>query len=353
MSKLKIENGVATYMYNDTPYTLSFLSPSDSSIVLGNLKYSELKFPLSYRVSEFNLVYLLPWYWNVTGVSVEPLSVLDTQVNTQPNSVPQSYKDCIDDSLENSENVPLPVPLLPTAQWVADPSVDSTSSITDQIQDTDTNPEPNPNPDTGTGIFPWLQNIINAIKSLPQAIADAFNNLLQKLFVPSAETIAETESMLHQKLPVIDSIASWVDELMKIMQNPNDYASTLSFTVDMSKATDTYWNYGNSKTSALSMTWYTEKYKSTVDDIIVGIAWLIFLWNLHCMLPSIISAVSTVHFNTANISYQKDGMELRNAEMEFRKENLEVRREKMEIQKDWNKLSREKYNKANDKFKKG
>ena len=154
--------------------------------------------------------------------------------------------------------------------------------------------------------------------SLGQATIDAFgemiNSIFTKLFVPSEATLTEITNLLDEKLPLITDLSSWVDDLMKIMQSPKDYASKLTFNVDMSKAENTHWDYGDSSTNALSASWYM-KYKSTVDDIIVGIAWLIFLWNAHCRLPAIISAISTTTFAGANLEYQKYSVNTRTKKM--------------------------------------
>lgn len=149
-----------------------------------------------------------------------------------------------------------------------------------------------------------LDNILDGIASIPQAITDG----IASLFVPSEATLAETKSLFESKFVFATQIDSWIDELMEIMQNPDDYASTLTFTVDMSKATDTYWDYGGSTSNALDMSWYTP-YKDVVDDIIVGIAWLILLWNLHGQLPAIISAFHSGTYSIASADYQKERVE--------------------------------------------
>lgn len=203
--------------------------------------------------------------------------------------------------------------------------------------------------DTGTisNILDWLKaawniftDILDAITAIPSAIGEFFGKILKvavqgdvslgqatidafgemisdvvtTLFVPSEATVSEITDLLDEKLPLITDLSSWVDDLMKIMQSPEDYASNLTFDVDMSKAENTYWDYGDSSTNAISVSWYM-KYKSTVDDIIVGIAWLIFLWNVHCQLPAIISAVSTTTFAGANLEYQKYSVNTRTKKM--------------------------------------
>lgn len=203
--------------------------------------------------------------------------------------------------------------------------------------------------DTGTisNILDWLKavwniftDILDAITAIPSAIGEYFGKILKvavqgdvslgqatieafgemisdvvtTLFVPSEATVSEITDLLDEKLPLITDLSSWVDDLMKIMQSPEDYASNLTFDVDMSKAENTYWDYGDSSTNAISVSWYM-KYKSTVDDIIVGIAWLIFLWNVHCQLPAIISAVSTTTFAGANLEYQKYSVNTRTKKM--------------------------------------
>lgn len=142
-------------------------------------------------------------------------------------------------------------------------------------------------------------SILDAIKSIPQRIIDGIGEMLKSLFIPSDASIAEVKTMLDEKVPAVADLKTWSNDLTYIIEHPENYASTLEFEVDFGKA-NTYWDYGGSKTSMIKMDWYFN-YKDKVDSIIIGIAWLVFLWNLYGQLPNIISAVgSGVYLDTRN-----------------------------------------------------
>lgn len=225
-------------------------------------------------------------------------------------------------SLPNAITLPLDTEsALAIANGEAEAEIDATPSTS-----TDTSAQ-------WTSLWDWLKSILDGILSIPGAILDGLASVLVSVFVPSESALAITKDLFESKFQFGTQIDTWIDELMEIMSNPEDYASTLTFTVDMSKATDTYWDYGDSKSNAFDMSWYI-KYKATVDDIIVGIAWLVLLWNLHGQLPSIISAVHSGTYSIASLDYQKSSMDLRREEMEFRKSAMPVKEQELEVRKD-------------------
>lgn len=134
-----------------------------------------------------------------------------------------------------------------------------------------------------------LNKILNAIETLASAIASAIGSILSTLFIPSEETLQKVKDLLDEKLPLINQLTLWFDSFNDVLNNPDGYASDLVFTVDFSKS-DGSFLFARKSINMLNLTWYL-KYKSMVDDIIVGIGWLIFLWNLYGQLPNIISAV--------------------------------------------------------------
>lgn len=310
-----------------------FLLSANSTLVFGNYSYSELTYPLNVQSPyTTNTSYwgVLPWYTNVTifGKGKNSLIVSNVQQTT-----PQLTLD-LDNTQDNDLILPIKVndlaPTLDTNPVLADVPI---KEYIKDTSDTDTGT------DTSDGILSGISSLIDKIiellqkiweailsipsilsdiwdfiQTIPGIIVDGISAALEALFTPSQSTVDEMQNILNQKMPFIADIYSWVDELMKIMQRPDEYASTLTFMVDMSKAENTYWDYGSSKSNAINASWYL-KYKNTVDDIIVGIAWLIFLWNVHCQLPSIISAVSSTTFASANLDYQKYSVSSRTKKM--------------------------------------
>lgn len=198
--------------------------------------------------------------------------------------------------------------ILSDAENVATGTKSATDIYTTEAPTVDT-----PVTDTTTGVLDWLKsgwdvftNILDAVIAIPVAIVDGLLDGIKSLFIPSDAAIEEVKTELDEKVPAIGEIQAWSDDFVYVMDNPEAYASTLNFNVDFGKA-DTYWDYGGSSTNMISLDWYFD-YKDKVDEIIVGIAWLVFIWNLFGQLPAIISAVGTgVYLDTRNTHINNQG----------------------------------------------
>lgn len=179
-----------------------------------------------------------------------------------------------------------------------DVPVDKTTgkALTDEVP---VNPEV---PVTGTGVLDWLKgilkglldtiielltNIKDGILSIPELIAKA----VAAIFVPSDAAVEEVQTTIDDKLPVIADVKSILGKLTNLMEHPDQAASGLALTtvVDLSKHTSGTW--GTAKVNLLDASWFI-KYKSLTDDIVVGLAWLVFLWRLYGALPNIIHGMS-------------------------------------------------------------
>ena len=149
-----------------------------------------------------------------------------------------------------------------------------------------------------SGISNIVSSIYNVIISLPKLIAEAIGEVLKVLFIPSDEDIQEVKELMNEKLPIIPILTGFGDDVVEVLENPEDYVSDLEFGVDFGKA-ETYWDYGESNTNMMNLSWYL-KYRDKVNDIIVGFAWLVFLWNLFGQLPSIISGNNNSRYLNTN-----------------------------------------------------
>ena len=166
-----------------------------------------------------------------------------------------------------------------------------------------------------SGILDFLSSILNAIWSVVTGILDlpgkiitglieGLKELLVTLFVPSEAAIVELQDLVDVKMPVIGQLEDWVGDLQDVVGNPAQYATQFTVTVDLSKSNGRY-NYGNDKINLLPIDWYLP-YKQQGDLIIVGIAWLVFLWNLYGRIPAILSAVSNATITEARIEYNEN-----------------------------------------------
>lgn len=133
-----------------------------------------------------------------------------------------------------------------------------------------------------------LTAIRDGILSIPDLIAKA----IAAIFVPSDTAVAELQGVVNDRLPIIPDVKQIVDDCGRLMSHPEQAATGLGLTtiVDFSKRS----GWGDSKINLLDASWFV-KYKSFTDDIIVGIAWLVFLWNLYAALPGIIHGGSSGH----------------------------------------------------------
>ena len=166
-----------------------------------------------------------------------------------------------------------------------------------------------------SGILNFLSSILNAIWSVVTGILDlpgkiitglieGLKELLIALFVPSGTAVAELQDLVDVKMPVIGQLEDWVGDLQNVVGNPTQYATQFTVTVDLSKSNGRY-NYGNDKVNLLPIDWYLP-YKQQGDLIIVGVAWLVFLWNLYGRIPAILSAVSNATITEARIEYNEN-----------------------------------------------
>lgn len=213
---------------------------------------------------------------------------------------------------EDGTTVEMPVISLDQSDYIiADGDVISSSTAAedvildaatgDRVQaDTDvSNPD---KPIAGTGVLDWLKGILkglldtiialltairDGILSIPDLIAKA----IAAIFVPSDAVVEEVQTTIDDKLPVIADVKSILGNLTNLMAHPDQAASGLALTtvVDLSKHTSGTW--GTAKVNLLDASWFI-KYKSLTDDIVVGLAWLVFLWRLYGALPNIIHGMS-------------------------------------------------------------
>lgn len=303
--RFTIGDDMITYVDGNVTYNISFLVPQGCTVAVGNIAYSELEFPLSYKLG-YSWYDLLPYYYQVSALALDDASILDTQITAKTKAIPRQYIDDIDDAIATDSDITIALPDINDVVEYVNGDTTDTCAITDSICKDYAQSDTVVDTDMSwvDKVISVLNKILDGILSLPQLVADAVVVGFTALFVPSEAVVAESTRMIDVKLPFIADITTWVDNLMEIMQTPEAYASNLTFAIDMSKAKNTYWDWGGAEANALSMDWYME-YKSTVDDIIVGIAWLVLLWNVHGQLPSIISALHNGTYSLANLEYQK------------------------------------------------
>ena len=136
-------------------------------------------------------------------------------------------------------------------------------------------------------IIALLQAIRDGILSIPQAIAKA----IAAVFTPSAEATASLQGIAAEHLPIAADLADISKRVVSTIESPSG-SGGLGYTlsVDLGKHVGGGWS--DTVITLLDVSWY-KPYKPLVDDTIVGLAWLLFLWNLYGALPSIIHGMAS------------------------------------------------------------
>lgn len=167
-------------------------------------------------------------------------------------------------------------------------------------------------------ILDWLKNILkglldaiialltairDGILSIPQAIAKA----IAAVFTPSAEATASLQGIAAEHLPIAADLADISNRVVSTIESPSG-SGGLGYTlsVDLGKHVGGGWS--DTVVTLLDVSWY-KPYKPLVDDTIVGLAWLLFLWNLYGALPSIIHGMASGLNVTSRID-DKGGFDL-------------------------------------------
>lgn len=206
------------------------------------------------------------------------------------------------DTVYAAEAVSVPYPLDDDGATITDIPVDVPVSISTGKALADEGevvvPGDPSKPIEGTGVLSWLQSILKglldkivelltAIRDGILSIPDLIVKAIAAIFVPSDTAVADVRAAIAARLPVIADVRGVLDNLVDLLQDPTHASSALDLTtvVDFGKHSSGSW--GEAKVNLLDASWFL-RYKSLTDDIIVGLAWLVFLWRLYGALPNII-----------------------------------------------------------------
>lgn len=128
-----------------------------------------------------------------------------------------------------------------------------------------------------------LADILEWIKALPAAIAQAISELLSSLFVPDVAEITAAVDAMKLKFPFFNSIIdTWRSFQLRLSGSPPVIYAHLQ---------NAEGNYSWGGTVAvLDMSFY-ERYKSLGDAVLSAALWCFFGWRIFVKLPGIISGV--------------------------------------------------------------
>lgn len=135
----------------------------------------------------------------------------------------------------------------------------------------------------------WLGSLVDRVLALPTAVWNLFLEGLQFLFIPSDGYFEEKITDTRERFLFVDGIINTAESLYDFFAS-NTFNTPPSFEVDLGNANSKY-NWGG-KALVLDFSWYVP-YKPTVDALLSGILWVVFVWNTYKGLPSIISGVGS------------------------------------------------------------
>lgn len=116
-------------------------------------------------------------------------------------------------------------------------------------------------------------------------IIDLLGNLLEKLFIPSEESVNNLVDSVKSKFAFIDYIKSSVNDINSIL-NGSVPAPSLTIHVSASSFTTAQ------DIKILDLSWY-KQFKDFGDKIITGFVYALFIWRVYIGLPNIISGAGS------------------------------------------------------------
>lgn len=118
-------------------------------------------------------------------------------------------------------------------------------------------------------------------------LVDAFKALLQSLFSPSADFIANKVNSLIAKYPYLNTFLGLGADLKAYFLSLGTQPPIIY--IDLGAATGSY--YFGGRQAFIDLTWYST-YKPTMDAILGAFIWLWLAWRIFLTLPSIINGGS-------------------------------------------------------------
>lgn len=135
-----------------------------------------------------------------------------------------------------------------------------------------------------------MTDIVDGIMS----IVDGIKNVLVEVFIPSDDFLDNKINSLRERFSFADSIIGTANILFDFFKTQT-FNTPPKLDINLKTANSKY-DYGSSAL-ALDMSWYTP-YKPSVDIILSGFLWVVFIWNTFKDLAGIISGVGSTAVST-------------------------------------------------------
>lgn len=152
-----------------------------------------------------------------------------------------------------------------------------------------------PSNDDYDGWFAGLaQSFSNIINGLKEGISDIMTSLgqfildgLSALFLPDADFINTKIDIIKEKFSFVTSVKDMFDDIVSMISQAGDPPV---ISIDLTSI-DSKYNFGSSVN--INFDWYV-KYKPQVDKIIIGFAYIGYVFLLYKRLPSIITGAGAI-----------------------------------------------------------
>lgn len=129
----------------------------------------------------------------------------------------------------------------------------------------------------------WLE-----INTLPMRIQEKIQELFEYFFVPDEELTNQRLDQIREKFAFIDSLAGYGETLVNFLEHATGKTAPV-LTIKLGDYAGSF-NYGDAEI-VIDFAWYAP-YKSTVDNIMAGIIWVVWLWHMYKRIPDIIAGNS-------------------------------------------------------------
>lgn len=160
---------------------------------------------------------------------------------------------------------------------------------------------------TLSGIWDSVLEIPNTIGKAVTATLTGIKDLAVSLVVPREAAVTELKAKVDATFPIFNDFKQFGTDFMTTLERPDLSASQLALTplVDLGKKESRGKEYGTAVINFLDFRWYVEKYKKTVDDVIVGFFWMLVLWNLYGRLPSLLNGSTGTLISYEHSSFKR------------------------------------------------
>lgn len=135
-------------------------------------------------------------------------------------------------------------------------------------------------------LFQKLMDIRDYIVvEIPLRIFEKMKELFEYFWVPDQDLMNERLESVRSKFAFVESVTGYGEHLLNFLQNAAGTKAPV-VTLNLGAYRGSY-GWGKAGTVTIDFSWYAE-YKPLVDNLLAGIIWIHWLWNVYKRIPEII-----------------------------------------------------------------